>query len=169
MKSVNVREQVAAALRYLCTDLPTRTLGTEGNRCATIYVEDQLATSGWRTQRQEFACLDWVDSGASLIAGQESYVVDTGPYSPPCAVAGPLVACSSVEELEDAPDLAGCILLLHGPVAAEQLMPRNFPFYNPVEHRARLRRRGSETSRGCHRGDRAEPGSRRWNLPVSAL
>jgi aminopeptidase YwaD len=48
-------------------------------------------------------------------------------------VTAELTAVSTVYELEAAV-LAGKILLLHGDIAREQLMPKNFPFYNPEEH-----------------------------------
>ena len=40
---------------------------------------------------------------------------------------------STIEELE-AKDIAGKIVLLRGEIAREQLMPKEFPFYNPDEH-----------------------------------
>ncbi len=126
--------QAAAALRFLCTELPTRTLGTDGNRRATLYVEEQLAAVGWQCERQEFTCLEWIANGASLTAGGAQWSVLPGPWSLPGAVEAPLFACSTVEGIEGAPDLSGRILLLHGLVTDEQLMPKRFPFYNPEEH-----------------------------------
>ena len=126
--------QAAAALHFLCTELPTRTLGTEGNRRATQFVEAHLAASGWRTERQVFDCLEWLYAGANLSAGEAEWPVLPGPWSLPCNVEAALFACATVEEIEAAPDLSGRILLLHGPITAEQLMPKRFPFYNPDEH-----------------------------------
>ena len=40
---------------------------------------------------------------------------------------------SSIEQLEDA-KIRGAVALLHGEIAAHQVMPRNFPFYNPESH-----------------------------------
>jgi aminopeptidase YwaD len=51
-----------------------------------------------------------------------------------CRVRAPLVVISTPAELEAA-DLSGRIVLLRGEIAAEQLMPKNFPFYNPDHHR----------------------------------
>ncbi len=132
--TVEARARAAAALRFLCTELPTRTLGPEGNRRATLFVEEQLAAAGWLTERQQFDCLEWIDNGASLSAGRAHWPVLPGPWSLPCVVEAPLIACTTVEEIEGAPDLSGRILLLYGPVTDEQLMPKRFPFYNPEEH-----------------------------------
>jgi aminopeptidase YwaD len=44
-----------------------------------------------------------------------------------------LVPLSTLEELENT-DIAGKIALLYGEIAREQIMPKNFVFYNPEEH-----------------------------------
>ncbi|MBD3224038.1 MAG: M28 family peptidase, partial [Caldithrix sp.] len=59
--------------------------------------------------------------------------VYASPYAPGCEVDGELVAISSIEELEKT-DISGRVVLLHGDIAKEQLMPKNFVFYNPEEH-----------------------------------
>ena len=49
-------------------------------------------------------------------------------------MSAPLAVVTSADELEAA-EIAGAIVLLRGEIAKEQLMPKNFPFYNPDEHR----------------------------------
>jgi aminopeptidase YwaD len=49
-------------------------------------------------------------------------------------VHAPLAVVSTIEELEAAP-IAGKTVLLCGEIAKEQLMPKNFVFYNPDEHK----------------------------------
>lgn len=44
------------------------------------------------------------------------------------------MAVSSIDMLER-DEARGAVVLLHGPIAAGQLMPRNFTFYNPESHR----------------------------------
>ncbi len=147
MEGINAMgAQVAAALHFLCTELPTRTLGTEGNRQATRFVEAQLAASGWHSERQPFDCLEWIDSGAWLTAhdvpgedsgkepGKDQWSILPGPWSLPCVLDAPLVDCTTVEEIEAQADLSDTILLLHGPIAEEQLMPKDYPFYYPEAH-----------------------------------
>ena len=56
------------------------------------------------------------------------------PYSLGCQVNAPLVIISTVEELVTA-EISDKIILLHGKIAKEQLMPKEFPFYNPDEHK----------------------------------
>ena len=50
-----------------------------------------------------------------------------------CACRAELVAAANVAALEKT-DCTGKILLLHGEIAQEQLMPKGFEFYNPEEH-----------------------------------
>jgi len=88
---------------------------------------------GWETESQEFAAMDWLEGGASLHCGADSFKVYPSPYSLGCEIEAQLVEASSLEELERA-EISGKLLLLHGEIAKEQLMPKNFVFYNPEEH-----------------------------------
>jgi len=68
-----------------------------------------------------------------LSCAEESFEVRTSPYSMGCDVTADLVTASTVEELEECA-CRGKMLLLKGPISAEQLMPKNFVFYNPDHH-----------------------------------
>jgi len=56
------------------------------------------------------------------------------PYSPGFTGEAELVSASSVSELETL-EGEGKFILLTGEIAKEQLMPKNFVFYNPEEHK----------------------------------
>jgi aminopeptidase YwaD len=120
-------------LESLCREIGERAVGSQGNRQATRFFKDQISSFGWVTESSEFKAMDWQESGASLQAGGESFNVLVSPYSLGCSVHQRLESVSSVAELEGI-DAAGKILLLHGEIAKEQLMPKNFVFYNPDEH-----------------------------------
>ncbi len=121
-------------LRKLCVEIPDRSVGSEGNRTAARFFEDTISGFGWLTEIQKFEAVDWKDGGASLEANGESFEVFVSPYSQGCDLEAELLAISNVEELAQA-ELNGKIALLHGEIAIEQLMPKNFVFYNPEEHR----------------------------------
>ncbi len=121
-------------LRRLCLDIPTRQVGSEGNRAATGLFADVVAACGFATEAPAFACLDWRQDGVDLAVGEDAFTAHASPYTLGCRVNAPLSAISTVEELAAA-ELADRVVLLHGEIAKEQLMPKNFPFYNPVEHR----------------------------------
>ena len=93
-----------------------------------------MQSLGFAVDSPAFDCIYWMTEGARLTAGGESFQVFASPYSPGCQVTGAsLVAAHNLDELESVA-AQGKLLLLHGELAREQLMPKNFPFYNPEEH-----------------------------------
>jgi aminopeptidase YwaD len=118
----------------LCTRYPDRHVGGDGNREATELFADVCRAHGWDVDVAEFDCVVWERGDAELTAGGESFEVYPGPYSLPVDSAATLSAASTVEELE-AGTFEGTVLLLHGDLAKDQLMPKNFVFFNPEEHK----------------------------------
>lgn len=120
-------------LKMLCNEITDRSVGSDGNRASTRYFEKTALSLGWKKETQEFDAMDWIDGGASLGCGETSFQVLVSPYSKGCEAEAQLVSASSIEALERV-DISGKMLLLHGEIAREQLMPKNFVFYNPEEH-----------------------------------
>ena len=133
METEQLYQKSLAYLKKLCKEIPERCVGSEGNRMATRFFEREISSFNWNTEMQEFDAIDWKDGGAILQCDDLSFKVFPSPYSLGCTVEAHLVSASSVEELEQL-ELNGKILLLHGQIAKEQLMPKNFVFYNPEEH-----------------------------------
>jgi aminopeptidase YwaD len=79
--------------------------------------------------------MDWRQDGARLEVAGAQFDVQASPYTLGCRVRAPLAVASTVEELE-AVEGGGKVLLIHGELAKEQLMPKNFSFYNPEHHQA---------------------------------
>ena len=125
-------------LNYLCLDLPTRRVGSQGNRDANEFLAEKFASFGFKLERQPFDCIDWTQGAATLCLNGEQFQVHVGPFTTGCDARAPLVVASSLEELESA-DACDKILLLRGELTREQLMPKNFPFYNPDEHKRIIR------------------------------
>jgi aminopeptidase YwaD len=134
MTSTQLSEKAAAHLRRLCLDIPTRRVGSNGNRMATEYFAGIVASFGFQTECPEFDCIDWTQDGAHLTVSGEPFRAFCSPYSLGCQVVAPLAMASTVEELA-AIDASDKILLLRGDLAKEQLMPKSFPFYNPDHHK----------------------------------
>jgi aminopeptidase YwaD len=126
--------QASEHLRALCVQISNRRVGSDGNRDATSYAAGQLRQAGWDVDTPTFECLDWHELGAEIAAGGERFEGHPSPYSLGCEVEAPLVSAGTLAELE-ALQPEGQVLLLHGELAREPLMPKNFPFYNPDEHR----------------------------------
>jgi aminopeptidase YwaD len=133
METDNLLQKSEVYLHMLCHKITDRSVGSEGNRAATRYFEKISSSLGWATETQQFEAMDWIDGGASLRCGETSFQTYVSPYSLGCDVEGQLISASNVEELEQA-NMTGKLLLLHGEIAKEQLMPKNFEFYNPEEH-----------------------------------
>lgn len=133
MKS-HMSDRATSYLRTLCVDIHSRRVGSEGNRAATTFFESVVKCFGFQTERPEFDCIDWTQDGVDLAAGEASFQALASPYSLGCRVRAPLAVVSSVDELEVA-SVHGEVLLLRGELTKGQLMPKNFPFYNPDEHK----------------------------------
>ena len=120
-------------LNRLCLEISNRRVGSEGNRAATGFFAEVASAYGFRVEAPEFRCIDWSEEGAHLTAGDETFEVHASPYSLGIRAEAPLAVASTLGELE-AVEAANRILLVRGEIAREQLMPVNFPFYNPEEH-----------------------------------
>ncbi len=121
-------------LHRLCADVSGRATGSEGNHRATEYVATALSGMGFDVATPRFACMHWTSEGVRLEAAGEAFTAAASPYAPGCRVTAPLAVASTVEELERI-DAAGRIVLLRGEVAAEQLTPKRFPYYEAERHR----------------------------------
>jgi len=133
---LNMKELLQKSETYLdtlCNEITERSVGSDGNRAASQYFKKIISLMGWSVETQEFEAVDWIDGGANLYCGEAGFQVYVSPYSLGCAVEGQLMSISNIEELERL-NFAGSLVLLHGDIAKEQLMPKNFVFYNPEEH-----------------------------------
>jgi aminopeptidase YwaD len=120
-------------LSKLCAEIQERPVGSEGNRQATRRFMDIVEGFGWKVESTSFQAMDWDENGAELQIDQKSFEVHPSPYSLGCELEAELIAFSTIDDLEKA-DYSGKVVLLHGSIAQEQLMPKNFVFYNPESH-----------------------------------
>jgi aminopeptidase YwaD len=128
-------QRVASYLHLLCEELPGRAVGSAGNRAATAWFAQQIKGFGFAVETPEFECLDWSHNGAELRLAGRTLPMEPSPYSLGCSCRARLAVADTLESLELA-EVEGAILLLRGTLVKEQLMPKNFPFYNPSDHRA---------------------------------
>lgn len=133
MKGNHLLQKSQNYLETMCNTIKERCVGSNGNREATSFFEKELSVLGWHTEMSEFDAVDWMDKGAILKTDQGSFELLVSPYSLPFSGEAELVSASTVEELEKT-DAKNRIVFLHGDIAREQLMPKNFVFYNPEEH-----------------------------------
>ena len=126
-------EKAQRYLQFLSVDLDSRRLGSAGNRAATDFCERVFTSAGYEVTTPGFSCLDWVSGGATCRAGSKNFTVYSSPYANGCRVSAPLRVAGNLEELYWL-DCSGDVLLLTDDLAREQLMPKGYPFYNPLPH-----------------------------------
>ena len=120
-------------LKTLCSVKPNRRTGSSGNREATNFFANTIRSYGYEIEATPFECLDYI-RGESLLAHKDkAFEAYISPYSLGCDVLTELIAVSTAEELESV-NCEGKILLMRGAICSEQLMPKNFAFYNPEHH-----------------------------------
>ncbi len=134
MSTKELNKKAKGYLQRLCVDIPNRRVGSDGNRQATDYFGGLMSSMGYDLEYPEFDCIDWTEDGARLGFEGETFQAQVSPYSLGCLLGAPLAAVSTIDELE-ASEIMGQIVMLHGEIAKEQLMPKLFPFYNPAEHK----------------------------------
>lgn len=129
-----LQEQAELYLDTLCFKIPNRCVGQKGNVMASEYFDHTLKSLGWNVKKQMFSCIAWKEEKAVLKSGKKVFKARVSPYSLEFSGERELICASNLKELENV-DARGKILLLHGELAAEQLMPKNFVFYNPDSHK----------------------------------
>ncbi|OPY52043.1 MAG: alkaline phosphatase isozyme conversion aminopeptidase [Methanosaeta sp. PtaU1.Bin055] len=132
MNRDNYTSKAQFYLKSLCNVKPNRRTGSLGNLDATDFFANTIRTFGYEVDATPFECLDHVRGGA-LLSNEEAYEVYASPYTLGCDVLAEMITISTIEELENT-DCEGKILLMTGAICKEQLMPKNFVFYNPKQH-----------------------------------
>jgi aminopeptidase YwaD len=121
-------------LKKFCGVKPNRRLGSAGNREATCFFADSAKHWGYQLDVTQFDCFDYRSGEVSLIYENAKYQVYTSPYSLGCDLISELVQVTTVDELDDV-ECMDKILLMKDEICQEQLMPKNFVFYNPDHHK----------------------------------
>ncbi len=126
-------QKAARYLHMLCEEIPTRRVGSQGNQAATRFFGSVMQDLGYRIETQRFDCQDYQSGEVHLSIDGQEFSVQISPYSPGCDLTAELVVASDLDKLKNG-DFKGKILLLKGNLTKEQLMPKNFIFYNPESH-----------------------------------
>ncbi len=131
-------QQAASYLQQLCDLAPSRVVGSARNLLATEMFAKWLRSYGWLVTTPEFNCIEWVEQGAELRSEDHVFAAMPSPFSLGCDVTAPVCVITDINELTKA-ELQGKVVLLRGEISREQLMPKNFSFYNPEEHQRIIR------------------------------
>ena len=133
MNSGPLDSNASRYLHELCVNIPSRRVGSQGNQQATAYFKSVLQQFNFRAESQPFDCIDQRLGEIRLSAGGRDFEAFISPYTLACDVSADLAVVATIDEL-DTVDVHGKVLLLRGEIAKEQIMPKNFVFYNPEEH-----------------------------------
>ncbi|MBC8331798.1 MAG: M28 family peptidase [Anaerolineae bacterium] len=128
-----MQTKAQAYLQQLCLDIPTRTVGSAGNRQATDFFRKIMRALGFDVETPQFDCIDWRADGARLAVGDTTYKVFPSPYTLGGQWQAPLETATTIEELTRL-EARGKIILLHGELTKGQLVPKNYVFFNVEEH-----------------------------------
>jgi len=129
-----ITKQIKEDLIELCVRIGDRHVGSHRNQRAVAYAAERLTSQGLTVSQPEFKCIDWEYGDIVLTVGETAFQAEIGPYSLPCDIQSTFATASSIEELETK-NFSGKIAILHGDLCQEQLMAKNFTFYNPDHHK----------------------------------
>ncbi|SET40779.1 Peptidase family M28 [Natronincola peptidivorans] len=132
--SVTGKELIDSYLKKLTLEIDERSVGSSGNNQAVDYFYIIMKSLGYDLKKDGFDCIDWECGKVYLRTGEEQYEAFASPFSLPCDINAELVVVSTLEELRTV-DAHEKILLIHKELTQEQIMPKNFIFYNPEEHK----------------------------------
>lgn len=122
-------------LQKLGVDIGERPTGTEANEAANAYLESIARDLGYEVTEIGFECRRWEFGPSEVSTGTGHFGVHPGPFSGSSRGEYPVVVAESLEELRGK-EIADSLLVIRGSLAQEPLMPRDFPFYYPEEHKA---------------------------------
>jgi len=131
---VKGEELIDSYLKKLTLEIGERNVGSNGNNEAVDYFFSIMKSLGYDMKKDGFDCTEWEYGEVYLRAGEEQYEAFASPYSQPCDANAELVVVSTLEELKTV-DAHEKILLINKELTKEQIMPKNFMFYNPQEHK----------------------------------
>lgn len=111
-----------------------RPVGTEANQRVLSTIQEEALQRGYDFILLPFECKVWKRGKAYIEAGAATHEIYPSPFSKPYDGSGDITVVHSLEELKTT-EFSGKLLFLRGAIAADALMPKDFPFYYPDEHK----------------------------------
>lgn len=131
---ITLHQKADQYLQSLCREFPSRRVGNPANQAATHFFTQTMQTMGLETKSQRFKCMDHRMGEIYFSAtARQTFDARISPHTLGCDLSTKLTVATNLEELRNG-DFQGSILLLQGELTKEQLMPKNFVFYNPESH-----------------------------------
>lgn len=111
-----------------------RPVGTPSNQEISTYIQAYLENVGFRVKNVPFDCTVWETQESFLTISGKRIRVEVSPYSEPFLGRCEAIVVSTLDELKNT-TCENKLLFLTEELAAEQLQPKNYPFYYPEEHK----------------------------------
>jgi aminopeptidase YwaD len=131
-----LRLRVHHHLRHLVADIGARPPGSPANSRATEHLCSTLDAAALPVRTHPFETRWWQPGGAVLLVDGEAHGAPPAPFARPVTVTG-TVARLSCAEGEVAP---GSVVVVDPELTPHPVMPKAFPFFQPPEHTALVRR-----------------------------
>lgn len=119
---------------FLKAIVKERPVGSDENQSIMKLIEEEASQRGCEVSLLPFDCKYWIKGRSYIEAGDMSLEIYPSPFTKPYEGFGELAVISTLKELAAA-DCNGKILLFYGDISKEPLMPKDFPFYYPEEHK----------------------------------
>jgi hypothetical protein len=114
-----------AHLEYLVEHVGPRPAASPAGHQAEAYIRDVFTANGLAVEDVRLGFPNWSLVDAALTLKGDPLELDVNPFSPPCDVTAPVVALSTLPQLEAA-NLNGRIALLYGHLSKDPVFPMNF-------------------------------------------
>ncbi|MCG8478479.1 MAG: M28 family peptidase [Spirochaetales bacterium] len=127
-------QRIETVIRTLASDIGARPVGTAANDAARRYLTAIAEESNFIVSTLPFDCLRWERGPSSLSVDGRTIAIHPGPFSPALEGTFTVAYVSTIEELRST-ELTGKLIVVRGALAEEPLMPKDFPFYYPDNHK----------------------------------
>ncbi|MDX9941782.1 MAG: M28 family peptidase [Bacteroidales bacterium] len=112
-----------------------RPIGTENNWAILHFLSGKMQEWGYEVETIPLKCKLWKKGISSLERGRVSFDIYPGPFSPGYEGLVPqMLYINSLDYLKTE-NLHGKIVLLYDDLCREPLMPKDFPFFYPDDHK----------------------------------
>lgn len=111
-----------------------RPVGSENNHALQEQLVKVGQELGCQVEQLPFDCFTWEYGDSYFETDKDRLAILPSPFSPSAQGEGELLFIGTLQELRQA-NLKDRIIVFHGEIASEPLMPKDFPFYDVPEHR----------------------------------
>lgn len=122
-------------LKFLNFIAQERPVGTQANNIILDYMANEFCNAGYTVTSLPFSCLIWKKAKSFLKINDDIFEIFPSPFSRSYEGNAEISVIESMDQLQKS-CCEGKIVILSKDIAKEPIQPKDFPFYNPDEHRS---------------------------------